>query len=53
MDRGRGGHVRVEGEPMAAPDRRSALDHVVVVVCENRSFDNRLCRLYQPGEAAS
>ena len=37
------------------PDRRrdSAIDHVVVVMFENRSFDNLLGRLYQPGEVAS
>jgi phospholipase C len=31
----------------------NALDHVVVVMFENRSFDNLLGRLYQPGEVAS
>jgi phospholipase C len=35
---------------MVAADRRAALDHVVVVMFENRSFDNLLGRLYQPGE---
>jgi phospholipase C len=30
-----------------------ALDHVVVVMFENRSFDNLLGRLYEPGEVAS
>ncbi|MFI5800394.1 alkaline phosphatase family protein [Streptomyces sp. NPDC051677] len=29
----------------------NALDHVVVVMFENRSFDNLLGRLYEPGEA--
>ena len=38
---------------MVAADRRTALDHVVVVMFENRSFDNLLGRLYQPGEVAS
>ena len=38
---------------MAAPDRQSGLDHVVVIMFENRSFDNLLGRLYQPGEVAS
>lgn len=38
---------------MATPDRRNALDHVVVVMFENRSFDNLLGRLYQPGEVES
>jgi hypothetical protein len=31
-------------------DRRKALDHVVVIMFENRSFDNLLGRLYAPGE---
>jgi phospholipase C len=35
---------------MPRPDRSHALDHVVVVMFENRSFDNLLGRLYQPGE---
>jgi phospholipase C len=34
-------------------DRENALDHVVVVMFENRSFDNLLGRLYEPGEVAS
>ncbi len=38
---------------MEAPGRDHALDHVVVVMFENRSFDNLLGRLYQPGEVAS
>ena len=38
---------------MASPDRSNALDHVVVVMFENRSFDNLLGRLYEPGEVAS
>lgn len=38
---------------MVAADRRTALDHVVVVMFENRSFDNPLGRLYQPGEVAA
>jgi phospholipase C len=38
---------------MAAPSRENALDHVVVVMFENRSFDNLLGRLYEPGEVAS
>jgi phospholipase C len=38
---------------MSRPDRSSALDHVVVVMFENRSFDNLLGHLYQPGEVAS
>jgi phospholipase C len=39
--------------PMSHPDRGNAIDHVVVVMFENRSFDNLLGRLYQPGEVAS
>src|SRR5271165_5452459 len=38
---------------MPPPDRSNALDHVVVLMFENRSFDNLLGRLYQPGEVAS
>ncbi|MDN5765139.1 MAG: hypothetical protein L0H78_04905 [Humibacillus sp.] len=38
---------------MAAVEARNALDHVVVVMFENRSFDNLLGRLYQPGEVAA
>lgn len=34
-------------------DRKNALDHVVVLMFENRSFDNVLGRLYGPGEVAS
>jgi phospholipase C len=30
---------------MIAPDRRNGLDHVVVLMFENRSFDNLLGRL--------
>jgi phospholipase C len=38
---------------MARPDRSAALDHVVVIMFENRSLDNLLGRLYQPGEVKS
>jgi phospholipase C len=38
---------------MPRPDRNNALDHVVVIMFENRSFDNLLGRLYEPGEVAS
>ncbi len=38
---------------MSHPDRSNALDHVVVLMFENRSFDNLLGRLYQPGEVSS
>jgi phospholipase C len=33
--------------------RANAMDHVVLVLFENRSFDNMLGRLYQPGEVPS
>jgi phospholipase C len=36
---------------MPRPDRSNAVDHIVVIMFENRSFDNLLGRLYQPGEA--
>ena len=46
--------VRVHPEvSMSTPSRENALDHVVVVMFENRSFDNLLGRLYEPGEVAS
>ena len=38
---------------MKKPSPRNALDHVVAIMCENRSFDNLLGRLYGPGEVAS
>jgi phospholipase C len=38
---------------MPGPSRDNAIDHVVVIMFENRSFDNLLGRLYQPGEVAS
>jgi phospholipase C len=38
---------------VAVPGPENALDHVVVVMFENRSFDNLLGRLYEPGEVAS
>ena len=38
---------------MSKPSPENALDHVVVVMFENRSFDNLLGRLYEPGEVAS
>jgi phospholipase C len=34
-------------------DKHKALDHVVVIMFENRSFDNVLGRLYGPDEVAS
>jgi phospholipase C len=38
---------------MNAARSEHALDHVVAVMFENRSFDNLLGRLYEPGEVAS
>jgi phospholipase C len=35
---------------MPAPDRSRALDHIVVVLFENRSMDNVLGHLYGPGD---
>jgi len=35
------------------PERANAMDHVVLVLFENRSFDNLLGHLYQPGEVPS
>jgi len=35
---------------MAVPDRSHAVDHVVVVLFENRSLDNVLGHLYGPGD---
>ena len=35
---------------MAAQSKDNALDHVVVVVFENRSLDNLLGRLYEPAD---
>jgi phospholipase C len=38
---------------MSAPDRSHALDHIVVVLFENRSLDNVLGHLYGPGDGKS
>jgi len=38
---------------MPGPSRSDALDHIVVIMFENRSLDNLLGHLYQPGEVAS
>jgi phospholipase C len=38
---------------MPGQTRENAIDHVVVLMFENRSFDNLLGRLYQPGEVRS
>ncbi|MBO0837350.1 MAG: hypothetical protein J2P28_17845, partial [Actinobacteria bacterium] len=35
---------------MSRPEASAALDHIVVLMFENRSFDNLLGRLYEPGE---
>ena len=35
------------------PARANAMDHMVLVLFENRSFDNLLGRLYAPGEVES
>ena len=35
---------------MAVADRSRALDHIVVVLFENRSLDNVLGHLYGPGD---
>jgi phospholipase C len=40
-----------DAKPVA--DRQNALDHVVVVMFENRSFDHLLGRLYEPDEVKS
>ena len=42
--------VRDDGSGMTGQGRDNALDHVVVVVFENRSLDNVLGRLYGPGD---
>jgi hypothetical protein len=42
-----------ETQSMSRPDRSNALDHVVVIMFENRSLDNLLGRLYEPGEVKS
>jgi phospholipase C len=34
-----------------SPERSHAIDHVVLVLFENRSFDNVLGRLYEPSQA--
>jgi phospholipase C len=50
------GHSRMSGQrrtydqAMDAPDRSHALDHIVVVLFENRSLDNVLGHLYGPGD---
>jgi phospholipase C len=46
------GTARAQGSKPIA-DRQKALDHVVVLMFENRTFDNLLGRLYGPGEVKS
>jgi phospholipase C len=48
-----GRETQSKGFGMERQSRDNALDHVVVVMFENRSFDNLLGRLYQPGEVAA
>ena len=48
-DRPRSGPVGEERWLMSAPGRSYALDHIVVVLFENRSLDNVLGHLYGPG----
>ena len=38
---------------MSTPSWQNAMEHVVVVMFENRSFDNLLGRLYEPDEVVS
>jgi phospholipase C len=40
-----------QGSAMAGRSRDNALDHVVVVLFENRSLDNLLGRLYGTGRS--
>src|SRR6478735_10557137 len=40
-------------EAPMSPDRSRAMDHVVLVLFENRSLDNLLGRLYGPGDGKS
>jgi hypothetical protein len=47
---GTGAHVERSGSGMTGRGRDNALDHVIVVVFENRSLDNVLGRLYGPGD---
>lgn len=44
-----------QGEPLDVSKytKANAMDHVVLVVFENRSFDNLLGQLYAPGEVAN
>ena len=57
MPSGRGEPARtVDRSPersVTDPTRDHALDHLVVLMFENRSFDNLLGYLYDPGEVAS
>ena len=40
----------IEADMSGSVNRANALDHVVVVLFENRSFDNVLGHLYGPGD---
>jgi phospholipase C len=44
-----GGPLSARVEPVD-PTRTNAMDHVVLVLFENRSFDNLLGHLYEPGQ---
>jgi phospholipase C len=45
--------INAKEPAVPAETRENALDHTVVVMFENRSFDNLLGRLYEPGEVPS
>ena len=45
--------VLAQSRGRAPFSRANAMDHVVLVLFENRSFDNLLGRLYEPGEVPS
>jgi phospholipase C len=44
---------RAQEAPKPVADRQRVLDHVVVMMFENRSFDHLVGRLYEPGEVKS
>jgi phospholipase C len=44
---------RAQEAPKPVADRQKVLDHVVVMMFENRSFDHLVGRLYEPGEVKS
>src|SRR5580693_6678688 len=47
---GRGPRAAAVACTAMTPARKNAMDHVVLVLFENRSFDNLLGRLYRPGD---